>query len=80
MRNLMILYRRIHLTVIGFLRTSIHLTFLIKEESVDSYLSGGFIIWLTETEFYGVHGDKNININTDNKDIDFIINAINERI
>lgn len=35
---------------------------------------------VTETEFYGVYGDKNININTDNKDIDFIINAIKERI
>ena len=34
---------------------------------------------VTETEFYGVYGDKNININTDNKDIDFIINAIKER-
>ena len=35
---------------------------------------------VTETEFYGVYGDKNININTDNKDIDFIINTIKERI
>ena len=36
---------------------------------------------VTETEFYGVYGDKNININTDNKDIDFIINAVlKERI
>ena len=35
---------------------------------------------VTEIKFYGVYGDKNININTDNKDINFIINSIKERI
>tara|TARA_B100000886_G_scaffold114532_1_gene77047 strand:+ start:734 stop:1777 length:1044 start_codon:yes stop_codon:yes gene_type:complete len=37
---------------------------------------------VTESEFYGVYGNKNININinTKNKDIDFIINSIRERI
>ena len=35
---------------------------------------------VTEPEFYGVYGKKNININTINKDIDFIIDSIRERI
>ena len=35
---------------------------------------------VTETEFYGVYGDKNININTENNNINFIMNAIKERI
>ena len=35
---------------------------------------------VTEPEFYGVYGKKNININTNDKDIDFIINSIRERI
>ena len=35
---------------------------------------------VTEIEYYGVYGDKNININTNNNDIDFIINSIKERI
>ena len=35
---------------------------------------------VTEPEFYGVYGNKNININTNDKDIDFIIDSIRERI
>ena len=35
---------------------------------------------VTESEFYGVYGNNNININTKNKDIDFIINSIRKRI
>ncbi len=35
---------------------------------------------VTEAEFYGVYGDKNININTNNNDLDFILNSIRERI
>ena len=35
---------------------------------------------VTEPEFYGVYGKKNININTNDKDIDFIINSVRERI
>ena len=35
---------------------------------------------VTEPEFYGVYGNKNININTNDKDIDFILNSIRERI
>ena len=35
---------------------------------------------VTEPEFYGVYGKKNININTNDKDIDFIIDSIRERI
>ena len=35
---------------------------------------------VTEPEFYGVYGNKNININTDDKDIDFIIDSLRRRI
>ena len=35
---------------------------------------------VTETDFYGVYGDKNININTNNNDLNFIIDSIKERI
>ncbi len=35
---------------------------------------------VTEKEFYGVYGDKNININTNINDVNFIINSIKERI
>ena len=35
---------------------------------------------ITEPEFYGVYGNKNININTNDKGIDFIIDSIRERI
>ena len=35
---------------------------------------------VTEPEFYGVYGNKNININTDEKDIDFIIDSLRRRI
>ena len=35
---------------------------------------------ITEPEFYGVYGNKNININTNDKGIDFIIDTIRERI
>ena len=35
---------------------------------------------VTETDFYGVYGDKNININTNNNDVNFIIDSIKKRI
>ncbi len=35
---------------------------------------------VTETGFYGVYGDKNININTNNNDVNFIIDSIRKRI
>ena len=35
---------------------------------------------ITEPEFYGVYGNKNININANDKGIDFIIDSIRERI
>ncbi len=35
---------------------------------------------VTQAEFYGVYGDKNININTNNKDLDFIVDSIRKRI
>ena len=35
---------------------------------------------VTEAEYYGVYGDKNININTNNKDVNFIVDSIRERI
>ena len=35
---------------------------------------------ITEPEFYGVYGKKNININTNDKDIDYIIDSVRERI
>ena len=35
---------------------------------------------ITEPEFYGVYGNKNINIDTNDKGIDFIIDSIRERI
>ena len=35
---------------------------------------------VTEPEFYGVYGNKNININTNDKNIDFIIDSIRDRI
>ena len=35
---------------------------------------------VTEKDFYGVYGDKNININTNNNDLNFIIDSIRKRI
>ena len=35
---------------------------------------------VTEIEFYGVYGNSNINVNTNNCDHDFIINRVDERL
>jgi ADP-heptose:LPS heptosyltransferase len=35
---------------------------------------------ITEPEFYGVYGDHNISINTNNNNLDYIIDRIKERI
>ena len=35
---------------------------------------------VTEIEFYGVYGNNNINVNTNNCDHDFIINRVDERL
>ena len=35
---------------------------------------------VTNPEFYGVYGDKNISINTNNHSIEYIINSIKDRI